>query len=73
MPQVAIMGIPSEDEEELMAALSETAAATIDDMPKSDRRDPDEAGEAVRVAVRRRLREETGKRPTVQVTVLPVD
>ncbi|MEO0411289.1 MAG: ribonuclease J [Pseudomonadota bacterium] len=67
-PQILLQGVPGQDDEDLREICSE---AVEDGLRKAGRRNAnaDQVGEAVRIAVRRALREYCGKKPQTSVMV----
>ena len=67
-PQVSTHGVfDLEEDYEIADSLIDSAADAVDDLPRKSRLKDDHVHEAVRLAVRRRLRALCGKRPTVDV------
>lgn len=67
-PQVSTHGVfDLEDDYEIADSLIDAAADAVEDLPRKSRRKDDHVYEAVRLAVRRRLRAVCGKRPAVDV------
>jgi len=73
-PEVELIGIPEADAAGRSFAdiVSETAAKTVETLPRPRRRDPDTVAEAVRRAVRARVAGGWGKKPLCVVHVLTV-
>ncbi|MGV1006897.1 MAG: MBL fold metallo-hydrolase RNA specificity domain-containing protein, partial [Candidatus Nanopelagicales bacterium] len=73
-PEVDLVGIPDKNMAgEMMDDLAYDAViATVETLPRANRRDPDAVAEAVRRAVRSALNAEWGKKPLVHVHVLTV-
>ncbi len=70
-PQVSTHGVfDLEEDYEIAESLIDAAADAVDDLPMKVRRMDDMVHEAVRLAVRRRLRALCGKRPSVDVHVV---
>jgi ribonuclease J len=74
-PEVELIGIPEADGagRPFVDIVTETAAATVETLPRPRRRDPDTVAEAVRRAVRARVAVGWGKKPLCIVHVLTVD
>lgn len=70
-PQVALVGIPEEDERgRSFADTAETAASTtLDALPRARRKDPDLVADSIKRAVRGAINERWGKKPIVEVIV----
>jgi ribonuclease J len=73
-PEVQLIGIPETDAAgvSFAAIVGETAAKTVEHLPRPRRRDPDTVAEAVRHAVRARVAAGWGKKPLCLVHVLTV-
>jgi ribonuclease J len=73
-PEVELIGIPEADAggRSFVDIVSETAAKTVENLPRPRRRDPDTVAEAVRRAVRARVAGGWGKKPLCVVHVLTV-
>lgn len=73
-PEVELIGIPEADAagRSFVDIVSETAAKTVENLPRPRRRDPDTVAEAVRRAVRARVAGGWGKKPLCVVHVLAV-
>ena len=73
-PEVELIGIPEADAAGRSFAdiVGETAAKTVETLPRPRRRDPDTVAEAVRRAVRARVAGGWGKKPLCVVHVLTV-
>jgi ribonuclease J len=73
-PEVQLIGIPEADAAgvSFAAIIGETAAKTVEHLPRPRRRDPDAVAEAVRRAVRARVAQGWGKKPLCLVHVLTV-
>jgi ribonuclease J len=74
-PEVQLIGIPEADAEgqSFAAIVTETAANTVEHLPRPRRRDPDTVAEAVRRAVRARVAAGWGKKPLCLVHVLMLE
>ncbi len=74
-PEVQLIGIPEADAggQSFAAIVSETAANTVEHLPRPRRRDPDTVAEAVRRAVRARVAAGWGKKPLCLVHVLMLE
>lgn len=67
-PQISTQGVfDLEVDHEMAESLIDAAEDAVEDLPRKSRRNDDHVHEAVRLAVRRRLRALCGKRPTVEV------
>ncbi len=67
-PKISTHGVfDLEKDYEIADSLIDAAADAVDDLPRKSRLKDDQVHEAVRLAVRRRLRALCGKRPTVDV------
>jgi len=67
-PQISTQGVfDLEADHEIADSLIDTAADAVEDLPRKSRLKDDHVHEAVRLAVRRRLRALCGKRPAVEV------
>jgi ribonuclease J len=73
-PEVQLIGIPEADAagQSFAAIVGETAANTVEHLPRPRRRDPDTVAEAVRRSVRARVAQSWGKKPLCLVHVLTV-
>ncbi|MEZ5787503.1 MAG: ribonuclease J [Xanthobacteraceae bacterium] len=73
-PEVELVGVPETDAggRSFLSMVRETAAETVDHLPRPRRRDPDTVAEAVRRAVRARMAQGWGKKPLCLVHVLTV-
>ncbi|MFD2183056.1 ribonuclease J [Rhodoplanes azumiensis] len=73
-PEVELIGIPEADArgKSLAAQAVQTAAETVEHLPRARRRDPDTVAEAVRRAVRGGIAAAWGKKPLCLVHVLTV-
>ncbi|NKB57063.1 MAG: MBL fold metallo-hydrolase [Alphaproteobacteria bacterium] len=70
-PQISTHGVfDLEDDYEIAESLIDSAAETVEDLPRPSRRDDDAIREAVRVAVRRKFRALCGKRPKVDIHLI---
>jgi ribonuclease J len=70
-----LIGIPETDAEgqSFAAIVTETAANTVEHLPRPRRRDPDAVADAVRRAVRARVAAGWGKKPLCLVHVLMLE
>jgi ribonuclease J len=59
-----------EEDHDIAESLIDAAEDAVEDLPRKSRRNDDHVHEAVRLAVRRRLRALCGKRPTVEVHLI---
>ena len=67
-PQISTQGVfDLEADHEIADSLIDAAADAVEDLPRKSRLKDDQVHEAVRLAVRRRLRALCGKRPAVEV------
>ena len=72
-PRLTLQGVLDDlDEEESMDDAIEEIVEAIADLTPRERRDDDSVAEAVRLAVRRALRESIGKRPVTDVHVVRI-
>ena len=74
-PEIRAAGLPEDDDMSIEAfhdALAEAAERRFDGLGRRARRDPDEIEEEIRLAVRREANGIWGKKPHVDVVVLPV-
>lgn len=70
-PQISTLGVfDLEDDYEIAESLIDAAAETVEDLPRPSRRDDEAIREAVRVAVRRKLRALCGKRSKVDIHLI---
>jgi ribonuclease J len=72
-PHVTLVGLEEEDRrDEVEADLEDLVDETVERLSKKARRDDDQLGEAVRIAIRRAVRHLSGKKPVTQVHVVRV-
>jgi len=73
-PTLDLIGIPERDRDgdPMAEAVYRTIIATVEQLPRAQRRDPDSVAEAVRRAVRALIAERWGKKPMCHVHVLTV-
>src|SRR3546814_187405 len=72
-PKVSLMGLQEgEDDEERSLALAETIEEAVERLPKASRRDDDSVREAARLAVRRAIRTERGKKPLIEIHLVRI-
>ena len=73
-PEIELIGIPERNAagEEIADEAFDVAVATVENLPRAKRRDPDAVSEAVRRAVRASIAEQWGKKTICTVHVLVV-
>jgi ribonuclease J len=74
--QVVVRGVPAPeglDSEKFTDSLAEAVEDAIDRLGKRDLKDDEAVEEATRKAIRRLMREKTGKRPILDVSVVRLD
>jgi ribonuclease J len=71
-PKVTVHGVIEETDDVMLDELSAAVAKAVNDLSVKDRREDEAVREAARVAVRRSLRANFGKRPVTEVHIMRI-
>jgi ribonuclease J len=72
-PVVSLQGVvEGDDAQSIIASAADSVAAAIEDLGKAERKDDEAVREAARIAVRRRINAEVGKKPQTEVHVVRI-
>ena len=72
-PVISLQGVvEGDDAQNVIARAVDSVAAALDDLGKAERKDDEAVREAARIAVRRRVNAEVGKKPQTEVHVVRI-